>query len=213
MNFDELVDFLEKRLQSKLPGADAHNLMLPKMTNGAAIQMKHANPPKEGGVLVLLYEESGIVKFPLIQRPSYEGIHSGQMALPGGRMEEEDEDLIMTARRETREEIGVPEADIKVIGNLSPFYVGASNYNVLPVIGTLKSNPSFLADPREVEEIITPQLGDLVVPDRVKSKVITVRDGIDLQCPYFDLEGRTVWGATAMMLSELSFILREFHHQ
>lgn len=210
MNFDELIIFLEKRLQSGLPGSEAHERMVPKMTNGARVSMKHSTPPREGGVLILLYEEDGKVRFPLIQRPDYEGIHSGQMALPGGRKEQQDDGLITTALRETREEIGVEEKHIDVVGSLSTFFVGASNYNVLPVIGKTSTPPSFIPDPREVAEIITPSVEHLIDPSRLKKKDIVVRNGVRLDCPYFDLEERTVWGATAMMLSELVVILQEF---
>lgn len=212
MNFDELIDFLEKRLQKEMPGDVAHDLMKPTMANGAPLRLSHPVPPKEGGVLILLYEEEGRTRFPLIQRPSYEGIHSGQMALPGGKKEIQDKDLIMTARRETREEIGISENHVEVVGTLSKFYVAASNYNVLPVIGKMAHIPSFDPDPREVDDIITPEISQLINPELLKSKDMEVRNGYKLHCPYFELEGRTVWGATAMMLSELMVILREFHH-
>ena len=114
MNFDELTSFLEKRVQQPMPGGLAHQKMKPKMANGAPLKMKHATPPRKGGVLILLYEEDGMVRFPLIQRPSYEGIHSGQMALPGGRYEPQDQDQYHTALRESEEEIGVQQ----------PFFAG-----------------------------------------------------------------------------------------
>lgn len=210
MNFDELTNFLEKRLQLSMPGAPAHDLMKPKLANGAPIRMKHATPAKEGGVLILIYENNGIAHFPLIQRPNYEGIHSGQIALPGGKMEESDVDLTYTALRETREEIGVEENEIEVIGSLSKFFVSASNYNVLPVIGKTHSIPSFIPDPHEVAGIITPPVHHLVDPTKRLEKEMVVRNGVKLVSPYFNLEQQTVWGATAMMLSELVVILEEF---
>ncbi|MEO1254034.1 MAG: coenzyme A pyrophosphatase, partial [Bacteroidota bacterium] len=75
--------------------------MKPRMVNGAPLQLKHNTSPKKGAVLILLYEEAGQIHFPLIQRPEYEGIHSGQMALPGGRYEEIDGDQYVTALRES----------------------------------------------------------------------------------------------------------------
>lgn len=210
MNFDELTGFLEKRVQQPMPGDAAHQRMKPKMANGAPLKMKHATPPRKGGVLILLYEEGGKTHFPLIQRPSYEGIHSGQMALPGGRYELEDQDQYHTALRETEEEIGVSKEKVKIIGSLSEFFVAASNYMVLPVIGTIDHKPSFIPEPREVEDIVTPPVDHLIDPSRLMQKEMTVRSGFKMICPYFDLEGRTVWGATAMMLSELVDILNEY---
>ncbi|WP_424961522.1 NUDIX hydrolase [Ekhidna sp.] len=210
MNFDELTSFLEKRVQQPMPGDVAHQRMKPKMANGAPLKLKHATPPRKGGVLILLYEEEGSVRFPLIQRPSYEGIHSGQMALPGGRHEEEDMDLFQTALRESEEEIGVHREKVEIIGSLSEFFVAASNYQVLPVIGKINHKPSFIPEPREVDDIVTPPITHLIDPERLKEKEISVRSGYRLICPYFDLEGRTVWGATAMMLSELVDLLSEY---
>ena len=210
MNFDELIHFLEKRLKKEMPGSIAHNRMKPKMPNGAPLRIKHATSPREGGVLILFFEEDGEVKFPLIQRPTYKGVHSGQMALPGGRRELEDSGLIATALRETEEEIGVSRNAIQVIGTLSKFFVAASNYDVLPVIGKVNERPHFTPDPREVHDIVTPSVSHLIAEDRLKEKEITAGSGMQLMSPYFDLENRTVWGATAMMLSELVTILEDF---
>lgn len=211
MNFDELTSFLEKRVQLPMPGAAAHRLMTPKLADGAPVKMKHSTPPRKGGVLILLYQDGPDVYFPLIQRPQYEGIHSGQMALPGGRYEEGDEDQFFTAMRETEEEIGVPVDQIEIIGSLSEFFVAASNYLVLPAIGITRSMPTFTPEPREVDEVVPARVVDLIHPDTLKEKEIVVRNNYRLTCPYFDLENRTVWGATAMMLSELVAILREFN--
>lgn len=210
MNFDELTRFLEKRVQMPMPGDSAHQRMKPKMASGAPLKLKHSTPPRKGGVLILLFEDQGTVKFPLIQRPSYDGIHSDQMALPGGRYEEEDRDQFYTALRESNEEIGVSKEKVEIIGNLSEFFVAASNYMVLPVIGKLNYKPTFIPEPREVADIVTPKISDLIDPNRLKEKEIVVRNAYRLQCPYFDLEDRTVWGATAMMLSELVEILKEY---
>ncbi len=210
MNFDELTRFLEKRVKLPMPGDLAHQRMKPKMADGAPLRLKHTTPPRKGGVLILLYEENDEVRFPLIQRPTYEGIHSGQMALPGGRFELGDRDLIDTALREANEEIGVDATNIEVLGNLSEFFVAASNYMVLPVVGKINYRPSFLPEPREVEEIVTPTIQQLVIPDNAREKEMTVRNGFRMLCPYYDLEDRVVWGATAMMLSELVEILKEF---
>ncbi|MEQ9468411.1 MAG: CoA pyrophosphatase [Ekhidna sp.] len=210
MNFDELTRFLEKRVQQPMPGDLAHQRMKPKLPNGAPVKMKHATPPRKGGVLILLYEDQGIVRFPLIQRPNYVGIHSGQMALPGGRYEESDQDQFYTALRESQEEIGVDRGRVEIIGSLSEFFVAASNYMVLPVIGKIDHIPDFVPEPREVDDIVTPPITHLIDPNRLKEKEIVVRSDFKMICPYYDLEGRTVWGATAMMLSELVAILQEF---
>ena len=210
MNFDKVTDFLEKRLEKDLPGHSAHELMKPRMANGSNFSIKHPVKPKEGGVLILFFENEGVVKFPLIQRPTYEGIHSGQIALPGGKEEENDADLKATALREAYEEIGVNPDKVRIIGSLSKFLVIVSNYYVLPVIGVVDETPKFIPDEREVDGIIYPSLSSLIDPSSTKEKRMLVRGGVDMICPYFDLESTVVWGATAMMLSELVVLFREY---
>lgn len=210
MKLDSLTQFLRTRLNQEMPGSSAHNMMQPKMGGGAPIRIKHTMPPRPGGVLILFFEENGLVKFPLIQRPEYEGIHSGQIAFPGGKSEASDASLVETALREAEEEIGVDRNQISIVGALSDFFVAASNFDILPVVGVAQTPPNFKADAREVSEIITPQAKDLIHPETVKTKEMVVRNGITLASPYFDLEEKVVWGATAMMLSELKVILQEY---
>lgn len=210
MNFDKVTHFLEKRLVQNLPGNSAHELMKPRMADGTSFSITHPTHPREGGVLILFYEAEGVVKFPLIQRTTYEGIHSGQIALPGGKKEDEDGNLKNTALREAYEEIGIDLEEVEIIGSLSKFFVIASNYCVLPVIGKVAGIPRFTPDPREVEGILHPSLSTLTDPSSVKEKQMRVRGGVDMICPYYDLEEKVVWGATAMMLSELVSILSEY---
>ncbi|MEQ9403421.1 MAG: CoA pyrophosphatase [Cyclobacteriaceae bacterium] len=210
MKLDALTEFLYSRLGEKLPGKSAHDLMKPKHKSGAPIRIKHTVAPKEGGVLILLYEENGEVKFPLIRRPEYDGIHSGQVAFPGGRREDSDQDLIHTALREAEEEIGVSQNEVNIIGNLSRFFVAASNYDILPVIGFTEKTPEFRPDPREVSDILIPSAMDLIDNRNLRTTDITVRNGFKLYSPYFDLQDHIVWGATAMMLSELKAVLQDY---
>lgn len=210
MNFDELINFLEKRLKEPIPGLDAHDKMKPKLANGDPINFRHPNPPKESGVLILINNVNNKAHFPLIQRPNYAGVHSGQIALPGGKKESTDKNLFATALRETEEEIGVAKSSIHIIGSLSTFYVAVSNFMVLPVIGMIDQAPKFLPDNREVVEIINPKVSDLVNGSNKKEKELTARGGVKLLSPYFELENKTVWGATAMILSEFEAILNDF---
>lgn len=209
-DLNTIVRFLDHRLKQPMPGEKAHNEMKPHMKNGAPVQIEHPTPPKEGGVMLLLYEEEGVVRFPLIQRPEYNGVHSGQIAFPGGKKELGDSDLTETALRESQEEIGVNKHHVKVIGHLSKFFVAASNFDILPVIGYAKKTPTFEPDNREVSGIITPTISDLLDEDNRRKKDIIVRGGVKLHSPYFELQQKTVWGATAMMLSEFVAILHEY---
>lgn len=206
---EDFISKLKNRLSSNLPGATAHQKMVPRLTTGHHVRMRASDAPRKGAVLILLYQNEGIWHFPLIQRPTYEGVHSGQMALPGGRMEPDDQNLIATALRETHEEIGVPPSGVHVLGQLSEFLVTASNHLVQPVIGYCPQVPIFVPEPKEVAEVIVAPLKQLLDKRFLKEKEIATHGGFRLQSPYFELGGKVVWGATAMMLSEFVHILED----
>lgn len=204
----ELIGKLRSRLAHPLPGKEAHALMMPKLSSGSGVRFKNTREPRKGAVLLLLYEKEGELYFPLIQRPVYEGVHSGQIAFPGGRWEEQDTDLYHTALREANEEVGVDPDLISVLGTLSKFMVSASNHLVLPVVGHCSSEPVFRRDPYEVDEVIEARLEELLDQQKRKETEITTAQGYKLKSPYFELNGKVVWGATAMMLSEFVEIMR-----
>jgi len=210
MNLDSLTHFLQTRLKEPLPGMEASKKMFPTLANGDRIRMKHDETAREGAVMILLYQDGDVVRFPIIQRPVYVGVHSGQMALPGGKRDEGDQDLFHTALREMEEEIGVPASDVEIIRSLTSFYVAVSNFQILPVIGLIRNRPKFIQQESEVADIISADVAHLISDDFLKEKEMIVTGGVVLRSPYFDLEGRVVWGATSMMLNEFKAILKEF---
>jgi len=165
----------------------------------------HRLPPKPGGVLILLYEEDGVVKFPLTKRQEYPGAHSGQISLPGGKAEP-GESGIQTALREAHEEIGVGLEGIEVLGTLTNFFVIPSNFMVTPVVAYSPVVPAFVRSEYEVARILTCRVSDLLKDDAVTEKEILVAGKIRMLAPHFELEGETVWGATAMMLNEFRLV-------
>lgn len=195
-------------MQMPLPGVSAQNKMRAKRSNGGAIFFPHEGPPMRGGVALLLYQERGSWYFPLMKRPVYGGIHSGQISLPGGKMEAPDQDLIDTALRETREELGLSISHQQVIGSLTELYIIASHFNILPVVAVLDNKPVITADKREVQQVIIASIDELLLPHTSKEKIILVR-GHELYAPYFDIGNEVVWGATAMILNEFITIVRE----
>tara|TARA_Y100001937_G_scaffold48826_1_gene68031 strand:+ start:63354 stop:64205 length:852 start_codon:yes stop_codon:yes gene_type:complete len=140
--------------------------------------------------------------FPLILRPGNQGPHSGQIALPGGKREP-DESLTETAIRETEEEIGLDGREIQVLGKLTPLYIPVSGFAVHPFVGWFSGKPDFKRDPLEVDEILFYDLQRLSSPE-----FRTVYDfrynGQEFQSPGFRLSERIIWGATAMILMELT---------
>ncbi|MFB6306378.1 MAG: CoA pyrophosphatase, partial [Flavobacteriales bacterium] len=106
---------------------------------------------KTSAVLLLLFPtENHSLETVFIQRPEYDGVHSGQISFPGGGREIHDKNLKETSLRETREEIGVLDNEVSIIGNLSDLYIPPSNYLVTPFVGYTDKAPNFNPDSNEV---------------------------------------------------------------
>lgn len=207
MVFEQLIDTLSERLQQPLPGAKAHEPMRATPTGLIKPKFEHKLPPKPGSVLILLYPDNGRIKFPLTKRPDYLGAHGGQVSLPGGKAEP-DEDYIQTALREGEEEIGVSREQMKVLGRLSDFFVIPSNFMVAPVIAYTEEKPLFIPQASEVEKILEGDLLNLIAEDAIHAKEIVAAKMYPMLAPHFLIEGEVVWGATAMMLNELRMLIR-----
>jgi len=207
MNLTELVGKLEQRLKLPLPGSGAHEPLRAVSSGTLKPRFEHKLPPRPGSVLILLYEDEGAIKFPLTKRPDYLGTHGGQISLPGGKAEL-DEDVIATALREGEEEIGVVSSEVRVIGRLSDFFVIPSNFMVTPVIGYINHRPIFRPDPKEVDRIVEGNLDQLLSPEAVRTKEIMAAKLYPMIAPHFEIDGEIVWGATAMILNELRVVLQ-----
>ncbi len=159
-------------------------------------------------MLVLLYPREGQLYLPLIRRTEYNGAHSGQISLPGGRKEAGDPDPVATALREAQEEIGVDPAAVTVLGELTPLYIWASHFQVQPVVGWTPQRPHFCLDPQEVAGLLEVSLEELRDPSNREEEEWELR-GRRVRVPFFRIQGQVVWGATAMILSELLALLEE----
>jgi 8-oxo-dGTP pyrophosphatase MutT (NUDIX family) len=208
MNLRTFAEKLEERLKLPLPGEKAHNLMRATPVGPLRPDFTHKLPPKPGAVLILLYEDDGQIKFPLIKRQEYLGAHSGQISLPGGKGEP-GEDAITTALREGEEEIGINKSDLQIIGKLTDFFVIPSNFIVTPIIATTSGIPKLNPDTREVARILTGDLFQLTKEDAILNKEIMAAGTFRMMAPHFEIEGEIVWGATAMILNELCHVVRE----
>jgi 8-oxo-dGTP pyrophosphatase MutT (NUDIX family) len=208
MSLAELIHELDKRLKDPLPAAKAHELLRARPMSGQFPDFGHKLPPKPGSVLILLYEENGVIKLPLTKRATYKGAHSAQVSFPGGKTEP-GEGAIEAALREAEEEIGIHQADVKIIGQLSNFDVIPSNFIVTPIVGSLDYVPVFKPDPREVEKIIYAAINDIIREDAILEDEILAAGLYPMIAPHFLVENEIVWGATAMMLNEFRVVLRE----
>jgi 8-oxo-dGTP pyrophosphatase MutT (NUDIX family) len=208
--FDQLIGALSRRLGKPLPGQKAHEPLRAVPIGQTIPRFEHKTPPKLGSVLILLYPDEGLIKFPLTQRPEYAGAHSGQVSLPGGKAEA-GESAEQTALREGQEEVGINPSEVEIIGRLSEFFVIPSNFIVTPVVGFQRVRPAFIPDPVEVVKILEGRIDLLVREDAVLTKDIIAARIYPLRAPHFLIEDEIVWGATAMMLNELRMVIREFY--
>lgn len=155
--------------------------------------------------MVLLYPVNDTLHFALIRRPTYEGVHSGQVSFPGGK-HEAGETFEQTAIRETREELGITES-ITVLGALSPLYVPPSDFDIHPFVGYVSTHPIWAPSPDEVAEVIEVSLPTLL-EDQYKAVEVWTHNDAPFQVPMYVFDGNKVWGATAVMLSEFEARLR-----
>lgn len=203
-SFSLFTSQLTKKLKYPLPGESAHRIM--QASSKLRMSFKPNARTRKSAVLVLFYPHKDEIYFPLILRPAYDGVHSGQVAFPGGRYEPADEDLLRTALREAQEEIGLRLTDVKVLGILTELFIPASNFYVLPVIATMPYRPDFYPDPREVEDIFEIKLEEISDVNIIGSSDIQIR-GEQVHAPHYMVQGYKIWGATAMMISELLTVL------
>ena len=202
--FEEFTNGLSAKFERPLPGQLAHARML---TNSESRLKARPNArTRKSAVLILFYPHQGEVFLPLILRPAYDGVHSGQMAFPGGRHEPSDENLIRTAKREAQEEIGLRLTDITVAGILTELFIPPSNFLVLPVVAHIPYRPDFFPDPREVEKVLEVPLRKIEDKAIIGSSEIQVAGNFIL-APHYLIQHYKVWGATAMMISELLDVL------
>jgi 8-oxo-dGTP pyrophosphatase MutT (NUDIX family) len=203
------LERIQMQLQEALPGIPAQLLMAPAHRLPHEQWEQYYERARVGAVLILFYLHNENIKTVFIKRPTYNGVHSGQIAFPGGGKEENDKDLISTALREAYEEIGVVEREVKVMGTLTELYIPPSNFLITPVIGWAEKMPQFKINKNEVAEILEISIDELAEKNPITEKEIEIREGIVIRVPYYDLNGHFLWGATAMIVCELKEILKK----
>lgn len=195
--FTDFLKNLKDELKKDLPGEKAHVKMAP----GIRDIFKPNTKSRKAGVLILLYPKNQELYVAFIRRTEYNGPHSGQISFPGGKAEQEDKDIIETALRESHEEIGIDPNKVQIFGKLTQLHIPISNFLVHPIIGIYETTPNFTADPTEVKEVLEIKLKDLIDPKNCTTKEFNYGD-ISFLAPIYNPNNITIWGATAMILSE-----------
>ncbi|MDG2432115.1 CoA pyrophosphatase [Flavobacterium sp.] len=209
MDFQYFLQHVPLIATTVLPARKAHAIMAPverlETIDGPE---KSATPPKKAAVLMLFYPKKDQTHLVLIVRNTYKGVHSAQVAFPGGKYEYTDDDLSHTALRETYEEVGVHPQDVELLKPFTPMYIPPSNFMVHPFLAIAKEELQFIPDPSEVARIIELPLAVFLDESIVTCTQLSTSYGQDMVVPAFEIENNMVWGATAMMLSELKEVLK-----
>lgn len=203
-----MVERLRARFAEPLPGHDTFLALGGYQRSDLEQALRTAPPPRHSAVLALLYPKETAMHLLLMVRPTYEGVHSGQVSFPGGKQEPTDRDLSHTALREFGEETGGATDGIELLGKLSSVYIPPSRMLVTPFVGYAQHMGPWNPDSKEVARLLEVPLELLLVKEVLKRReqYIPLMGGM-VEVPYFDVEGEVVWGATAMMIAELRELL------
>lgn len=209
MDFSDFLKYVPKIKQEKLLAEEAHFKMVPfdRVLKFEKINTNY-NIPRKAAVMMLIYPKNNKAHLALIVRNTYPGVHSAQIGFPGGKVEIEDKSLTHTALRETQEEIGIHPDNIEVIKPFTEVFIPPSNFIVAPFLGISYSELEFIEQVEEVAGIIEFPLLDFLNDNTIVNKIMDTSYGNNIEVPTFKINEHYVWGATAMMLSELKEVLK-----
>jgi len=203
MDFNDFIKFIPKLSISPLGGLEAQFKLAPKIRKPYSKELLETNNPKKAAVLALFYpNEFGKTSFLLTLRANYNGTHSSQISFPGGKFDQIDSTLKNTALREAFEEVGVQIGNHSVFKKMTNVYIPPSNFLVTPFLAYLNNKPTFVVN-HEVEALIEVSLADLLNKAAITSTTLSTSYAKNIVVPCFKLNDYIVWGATAMMLSEI----------
>jgi len=205
------IDWIRQRLQMPLPGISAQERMMGRVVN---MPIKVPENARLSAVLCLLYPHNDELTLLLMKRREDRGAHSAQVSFPGGRHEPSDITMQATATREANEEVGINTEQIDILGALTPLYIPVSNFNVFPFVAYAPERPEFHINDDEVSYIIEAPLDHLLHDDRKTTTDVSspAMPGLIRNVRAYRLDdGTIIWGATAMIISELETVLKEYH--
>lgn len=209
MQFEQFLEKIDVVVSQPLFSLDAHLKMAPiERVQYLQNYDYSAQNPKASAVLSLFYPKNGSAHLLLIVRSSYPGVHSSQIAFPGGKRELADKDLQETALRETTEEVGIAGSEIEIVKQWSDIYIPPSNFMVSSFMGITQKSPQFILQPDEVSAVIELPVAELLSDSLVQNVEMSTSYATNISVPAFVIEEHIVWGATAMILSEIKETLK-----
>lgn len=209
MEFTHFINNIANLKKEKLLATDAHIKMAPLERISYLKDKSYSEiEPKNAAVLMLVYPKNEMAHLALIVRNTYPGVHSSQISFPGGKEEFEDGTLEFTALRETEEEVGVQMNKVEIIRQCSEIYIPPSNFLVTPYLGFSKENLQFIPNPDEVQRVLEFPIHQLLNDKTIVQTKMTTSYAINIDVPAFEVDNFLIWGATAMMLSELKELIK-----
>jgi 8-oxo-dGTP pyrophosphatase MutT (NUDIX family) len=208
--YKDKIEWLRERLSQPLPGRVAQELMMARAVN---MPIKVPDNARPSAVLCLLFPVNDELNMLLMKRREDKTAHSGQVSFPGGSYEQSDADMKATALREAQEEVGIASSEVDILGALTPLYIPVSNFNVYPYVGYARQRPVYNLSHNEVSYTIEVPLNSLLHADRKTVTDVTspAFPGMIRQVKAYKLkDGTIIWGATAMIISELEAVLEPF---
>ncbi len=203
MLFTDFKNSIPKLQKVILGGVKEQFRLAPSYRKPYNLTKIKASNPTLASVLILFFpDEHNLTSFILTKRANYDGHHAKQISFPGGKKIPNDANLVETAIRETKEEIGIQIKSQAVFKKLTEVYIPPSNFLAYPFLAVLESKPDCTTN-YEVEELLTASLSDLFKKDTVQIREVQTATGSVVKTPCFVFNNQIVWGATAMMLSEL----------
>ncbi|TYP98727.1 NUDIX domain-containing protein [Tenacibaculum adriaticum] len=211
MNFKDFTNKIDHLKVNQLGGRISQFKLVPELRIKISEEKIKNSNPRKAAVLALFYpDEYNETRFILTERASYNGAHSSQISFPGGKIEKSDTNLKETALRETHEEIGIARSSVKIIRQLSETYIPPSNFIVTPFLGITEQRPIFKPN-NEVAKLIEVLATDLIDDTNLSLVEMETSYMKKIEVPCFTFNNYIVWGATAMMLSEIKDLLKDIH--